>query len=285
MTITGIAKRLGSLGATSPLGLTGMTGMYGPADRGESIATIRAAVDNGIALLDTGDFYGMGDGEVVLREALDPFAREKVQISVKFGVMRGPDMSWLGYDTRPIAVKNFLTYTLRRLGTEYIDIYRPAGLDPEVPVEDTIGAIAEMVQAGYVRTIGLTDVDAQTLHRAHTVHPISDVQCEYSLFSRGPEAEILPMCRELGVGATAYGVLGRGLTRNRVLLDRLGMIAGQLGASVAQVAIAWVSAQGDDLVPLLSARTRSTLEESLGAVDITLSAEQLTALDGMAVAA
>ncbi|CAN5698868.1 aldo/keto reductase [soil metagenome] len=274
-----VKKRLGTLGATSPLGLTGMTGMYGPANRGEGIATIRTAVDAGVTLLDTGDFYGMGDNEALLREASDPFTRDKVQLSVKFGAMRGPDLSWLGYDTRPVAVKNFLTYTLKRLGTDYIDIYRPAGLDPEVPIEDTVGAIAEMVQAGYVRNIGLTDVDADTIRRAHAVHPLSDVQFEYSVISRGPDGDILHTCRELGIGITAYGVLARGLHRHRVLLDRLCAIAGHLEASVAQVAIAWVSAQGDDIVPLIGARTRTTLEESLGAVDLTLTTDQLAAIE------
>jgi aryl-alcohol dehydrogenase-like predicted oxidoreductase len=274
-----VHKRLGTLRSTSPLGLRGMTGMYGPADRGEGIATIRTAVDAGISLLDTGDFYGMGDNEVLLREAIDPFVRDKVQLSVKFGAMRGPDLSWLGYDTRPVAVKNFLTYTLKRLGTDYIDIYRPAGLDPEVPVEDTVGAIAEMVQAGYVRNIGLTDVDAHTIRRAHAVHPLSDVQLEYSVICRGAEGGVLATCRELGIGVTASGVLARGLHRHPVLLDRLCAIAGQLGATVAQIAIAWLSAQGDDIVPLVTARTRATLEESLGAVDVTLTTEQRTAID------
>jgi aryl-alcohol dehydrogenase-like predicted oxidoreductase len=274
-----VHKRLGTLRSTSPLGLTGMTGMYGPADRGEAIATIRTAVDAGISLLDTGDFSGMGDNEVLLREAIDPFVREKVQLGVKFGAMRSPDLSWLGYDTRPVAVKNFLTYTLKRLGTDYVDIYRPAGLDPQVPVEDTVGAIAEMVHAGYVRHIGLTDVDADTIRRAHAVHPLSDVQLEYSVLSRGAEGDIVATCRELGIGITAIGVLARGLHRHPVLLERLCSIAGQLGATVAQVAIAWVSAHGDDIVPLVNARSRATLEESVGAVAITLSAEQRAALD------
>lgn len=267
---------------TNSIGLMGITGMYGPADCGEYVETIRGAVEAGVTLFDTGDFYGMGENEVLLREALDPFLRERVQISVKFGAMRGPDMSWLGYDTRPVAVKNFLTYTLRRLGTDYVDIYRPACLDPEVPVEDTVGAIAEMVQAGYVRSVGLCDVDEATLRRAHAVHPVTDLQVEYSLTSRGPDEDVLRTCRELGVGLSAYGVLPRGLNGKHALVEQLRTVATELGATVAHVAIAWVCAQVDDIVALVEARTRDRLAESLGAVDITLSREQLAAIDRVA---
>jgi aryl-alcohol dehydrogenase-like predicted oxidoreductase len=193
------------------LGCMGMSDLYGPADRAESIATIHAALEAGITLLDSGDFYGMGHNELLLREALSGRNRSRAQLSIKFGGLRDPAGGWNGIDTRPAALKNFLAYTLQRLGTDYVDIYRPARLDPSVPIEETIGAIAELVQAGYVRQIGLSEVGAATLRRAQAVHAIADLQIEYSLFSRGIEAEILPTARELGIGITAYGVLSRGL--------------------------------------------------------------------------
>jgi aryl-alcohol dehydrogenase-like predicted oxidoreductase len=299
------------LGATGPevsvigLGCMGMSDLYGPADRGESIATIHAALDAGITLLDTGDFYGMGHNEMLIREALIGRDRDSVVISVKFGALRDVARNWLGYDARPAAVKNFLASSLRRLGTDYIDIYRPSRLDPAVPIEDTVGAIAEMVKAGYVRHIGLSEVGADTIRRAAAVHPISDLQIEYSLISRSIEDEILPTCRELGIGITAYGVLSRGLIRghwskarqgerdfranaprfqganldaNLALVERLRAIADGIGASVAQVAIAWVAAQGKDIVLLLGARRRDRLAEALGALDVKLSADDLAKL-------
>jgi aryl-alcohol dehydrogenase-like predicted oxidoreductase len=302
-------KNLGTLGPTSAmgLGLMGMSYMYGPSDRAESIATIHAALDAGVTLLDTGDFYGMGHNEMLLGEALRGRDREQVQISVKFGGQRGPDSSFLGFDGRPVAVKTSLAYSLQRLGTDHIDVYRPARLDPEVPIEDTVGAIAEMVKVGYVRHVGLSEVGADTIRRAHAVHPVSDLQIEYSLISRGIEGEILHTLRELGVGLTAYGVLSRGLIsghwspdrgggtgdfrshsprfsgenldRNLALVERLREVAAELGVSVAQVAIAWVSAQGDDIVPLVGARTRQRLAESLGALDVELTDEQLAAIE------
>jgi aryl-alcohol dehydrogenase-like predicted oxidoreductase len=301
-------KNLGTLGPTSAmgLGLMGMSYMYGSSDRAESIATIHAALDAGITLLDTGDFYGMGHNEMLLGEALRGHDREQVQISVKFGGQRGPDSSFLGFDGRPVAVKTSLAYSLQRLGTDHIDVYRPARLDPEVPIEDTVGAIAEMVKAGYVRHVGLSEVGADTIRRAHAVHPVSDLQIEYSLISRGLEGDILHACRELGIGVTAYGVLSRGLIsghwsaeratsgdirshsprfsgenldRNLALVDELRSVATELGVSVAQVAIAWVGAQGDDIVPLVGARTRERLTESLGAVDIQLTPQQLATIE------
>lgn len=204
------------------LGCMGMSDLYGPADRDESIATIHAALDAGITLLDSGDFYGMGHNEMLIREALGSRPRASVQISVKFGAMRGPDGAWNGYDCRPKAVRNFVAYSLKRLGTDYIDIYRPARLDPEVPVEETVGAIADLVKAGYVKHIGLSEVGADTLRRASSVHPISDLQIEYSVISRGIEAAILPTARELGIGITAYGVLSRGLISGHWRRERQG---------------------------------------------------------------
>jgi aryl-alcohol dehydrogenase-like predicted oxidoreductase len=300
------------LGTTGPrtsrigLGCMGMSDLYGPADRTESIATIHAALDAGITLLDTGDFYGMGHNELLIREALAGRPREQVQISVKFGALRGPDGSWLGYDCRPKAVKNFLAYTLKRLGTDYIDIYRPARLDPAVPIEDTVGAIGELVNAGYVRHIGLSEVGAETLRRAHAVHPVGDLQIEYSIISRGIEKTILPTARELGIGITAYGVLSRGLIsghwskdhagegdfrrfsprfaegnvdKNLGLVDQLRTIADEMGVTVAQLAIAWVLAHGADIVPLIGARRRDRLAEALGALPIQLSQADLARLD------
>jgi aryl-alcohol dehydrogenase-like predicted oxidoreductase len=301
-------KSLGTLGTTSEigLGLMGMSDAYGPSDRRESIATIHAALDAGITLLDTGDFYRMGHNELLLREALSGRDREEVQISVKFGAHRSPDGAFLGFDGRPVAVKTSLAYSLQRLGVDYIDVYRPARLDPQVPIEDTVGAIKEMIDAGYVRHVGLSEVGAETIRRAHAVHPVSDLQIEYSLISRGVEGAILTALRELGVGLTAYGVLSRGLIgghwspdsggngdfrsrfprfsgdnldRNLALVERLREVAAQLGVSVAQIAIAWVAAQGNDIVPLVGARTRQRLTEALGAVDVELTDEQLAAIE------
>jgi len=292
------------LGLTGPavsgigLGCMGMSDAYGPADRHESIATIHAALDAGITLFDTGDFYGMGRNELLIRDALAATRRDCVQISVKFGALRGPDRGWHGFDGRPAAVKNFLAYSLVRLSVDHVDIYRPARLDPSVPIEDTVGAIADMVKAGHVRHIGLSEVGSETLRRAHAVHPISDLQIEYSLLSRGIESDILKTCRELGVGVTAYGVLSRGLISghwtkvdgtgtdfrgmsprfqgtnldaNLALVEKLRAIAGAINATPAQVAIAWVLAQGNDIVPLVGARRKDRLAEALGARDVALS--------------
>ncbi|MFB8177385.1 aldo/keto reductase [Streptomyces sp. NPDC055966] len=289
------------------LGLMGMSDLYGPADDTESVATIHAALDAGITLLDTGDFYGMGHNELLLRDALRGRNRDNAVISVKFGALRDALGGWSGYDGRPEAVKNFLAYSLRRLGTDHIDIYRPARLDPNVPIEETVGAIAEMVQAGLVRHIGLSEVGADTLRRAHAVHPIADLQIEYSLMSRGIEDEILPTARELGIGITAYGVLSRGLLsghwskdrqlggqdfrgisprfqgenldRNLALVDALRAVAEAKGATVAQVAIAWVAAQGKDIVPLVGARRRDRLTEALGAQALVLTDTELAAIE------
>jgi len=302
-------RRLGSTGPTVSafgLGCMAMSDAYGPAHRGESIATVHAALDAGITLLDTGDFYAMGHNEMLIREALRDWPRDKVQISVKFGALRGPAGEFNGLDCRPAAIKNFLAYSLQRLGTDYIDIYRPARLDPNVPVEETIGGIAEMVKAGYIRHIGLSEVGADTMRRAHAVHPIVDLQIEYSLIERGIERDILKTCRELGIGITAYGVLARGLISghwskdsgkvgkdhrlmsprfqganldaNLALAEQLRAIAAEIGATPAQVAIAWVAAQGKEIVPLVGARTRNRLTEALGAAKVTLTQVHLAAL-------
>jgi aryl-alcohol dehydrogenase-like predicted oxidoreductase len=280
----------------------GMSGMYGPADETESIATIHAALEAGITLLDTGDFYGMGHNEMLIGRALEGRERESVLLSVKFGAQRGPDGGWLGYDARPEAVKTACAYSLKRLRTDYIDIYRPARLDAKVPIEETVGAIGELIDAGYVRYAGLSEVGAETIRKAASTRPITDLQIEYSLISRGPEQTILPTCRELGIAITAYGVLSRGLIsghfsaerrldgtdfrsraprfqgenleRNLALVEQLSAIAREKDASAAQVAIAWVLSKGEDIVPLIGARTRERLAEALGALELHLDADE-----------
>ncbi|MET7455362.1 aldo/keto reductase [Streptomyces sp. NPDC005574] len=311
-----MTTRTRTLGTTGPqvsalgLGCMGMSALYGDADRAESIATIHAALEAGVTLLDTGDFYGMGHNELLIGEALRtaPAARrEQALTSVKFGALRGPDGSWSGYDGRPAAVRNFAAYSLQRLGVDHIDVYRMARLDPDVPVEETVGAISELVEQGYVRHIGLSEVGAETIRRAAATAPIADLQIEYALISRGIEAEILPTTRELGIGVTAYGVLSRGLIsghfthdrqlaandfrthsprfqgdnlrHNLDLVEALRKVAEGKGVSVAQIAIAWVLSRGEDIVPLIGARSRERLAESLGALDVTLDAADLTAIE------
>ncbi|MGW5636661.1 aldo/keto reductase [Streptomyces sp. NPDC003832] len=305
-----------TLGTTGPqvfplgLGCMGMSALYGDADRAESIATVHAALEAGVTLLDTGDFYAMGHNELLVGEALRtaPAARrEQALVSVKFGALRSPDGAWSGYDGRPAAVRNFAAYSLQRLGVDHIDVYRLARLDPDVPIEETVGAVAELVEQGYVRHIGLSEVGADTVRRAAATAPIADLQIEYSLISRGIEDEVLPTTRELGIAVTAYGVLSRGLIsghftgdrqlaandframsprfqgdnlrHNLELVEALRKIAEQKGVSVAQIAIAWVLSRGEDIVPLVGARTRQRLDEALGALDVTLDADDLAAIE------
>ncbi|GAA2412320.1 aldo/keto reductase [Actinomadura vinacea] len=302
-----------TLGKTGPavsalgLGAMGMSGAYGAADRTESVATVHAALEAGVTLFDTGDFYAMGHNELLLAEALRGRDRDSYRLSVKFGMLRGPGPQFGGQDGRPEAVRNFLAYSLTRLGTDHIDIYRPARLDPAVPIEETVGAIKEMIDAGYVRHLGLSEVDAATIRRAHAVHPVADLQIEYSLISRAVEAEVLPTLRELGIGLTAYGVLGRGLIsghwsagrtagpgdsrgfsprfagrnleHNLALVEALRRVAAAKGCTVAQLAIAWVAAQGQDIVPLVGARTRERLAEALPAMELTLTTDDLAEIE------
>lgn len=283
------------------LGCMGMSRMYGAADDSESIATIHAALERGVNLLDTGDFYGQGANELLIGRALQG-RRDKALLSVKFGAMRGPDGSFTGYDARPAAVKNFLAYSLTRLGVDHVDIYRPARLDSTVPIEDTIGAIADLVKAGYVRYIGLSEVGADTIRRAAAVHPIVDLQIEYSLVSRGPEDKIFPTLGELGIAVTAYGVLSRGLltgskptagdfrahlprftgdnlAKNQRLAATLAQLAARRGVTPAQLAIAWARAKGPAIIPLVGARTRKQLDDALAALSLELSADDIATLE------
>lgn len=302
-----------NLGRTGPavsalgLGAMGMSGVYGAADRAESVATVHAALDAGVTLIDTGDFYAMGHNELLLAEALRGRPRDSYRLSVKFGMLRGPGQEFGGTDGRPEAVKNFLAYSLTRLGTDHIDVYRPARLDPSVPIEETVGAIKDMIDAGHVRHLGLSEVDAETIRRAHAVHPVADLQIEYSLISRAVEAEVLPTLRELGIGMTAYGVLSRGLIsghwsadraaapgdsrgltprfaegnvrHNLTLVDALRRVADDKGCTVAQLAIAWVASRGEDIVPLVGARTRERLAEALPALEVELGAGDLAEIE------
>lgn len=304
------------LGATGPnvsrmgLGCMGMSGVYGPADRAESIATIHAALDAGVNLIDTGDFYGMGHNEMLIAEALKGVPRDDYVLSVKFNALRDPAGGWCGFDSRPEAVRNFLAYSLERLGVETIDIYRPSRLDPKVPIEETMAALVECKEEGWIRHIGLSEVGAETLRRAAAIHPISDLQIEYALVTRGIEDEILPTCRELGIAVTAYGVLSRGLIggnwkpgasaeelgpfrqhsprfaganaeANFALVQKLNEVAQEIGFSAAQAAIAWVSAQGADVVPIVGARTRTRLAEAIAAFETTLSPEEIALIENV----
>jgi aryl-alcohol dehydrogenase-like predicted oxidoreductase len=299
-------RRLGTNGpevSALGLGCMGFSGTYGPAEDTESLKTIHAAIDAGITLLDTGDFYGMGHNELLVGRAIKD-RRDKVFVAVKFGALRAPNGQFVGYDARPAAVKTFLAYSLQRLGTDYIDLYQPARLDPAVPIEDTIGAIGEMLKAGYVRHIGVSELSAASIKRAQAAHPIAALQIEYSLMSRGIEREILPAVRELGMAVTAYGVLSRGLLggyaglegggdirhrmprfaaenlkHNQAMVDALGTIAAEKNANAAQIAIAWVLARGADIIPLIGTRKTARIKEAIAATQIALSADDLRRIE------
>ena len=300
------------LGATGPevfplgLGCMGMSGVYGATDDAESVRTIQAAIDRGVTLIDTGDFYGMGHNELLVRRGIKAGRRDKVQLSVKFGALRGPDGGWLGVDTRPAAVKTWAAYSLKRLGVEVIDVYRPARLDPAVPIEETVGAIADLVKAGYVRHIGLSEVGVETIRRAQKVHPIVDLQIEYSLASRGPEAAIFPALAELGISATLYGVFSRGLLtgskangpgdfrnylprfsgahreQNQGVVSALQAFARERKLTAGQLAVAYVVAKQPSLLPVVGAKTIAQLDDSLGALERPLSKEDVAALEKLA---
>jgi aryl-alcohol dehydrogenase-like predicted oxidoreductase len=303
--------RNGPMVSAFGLGCMGMSGIYGPAEDAESIATIHAALDAGITVIDTGDFYGMGHNEMLIRDALKGGKRERAFIMVKCGSLRSPDGKIVGDDARPQSIKNFLSYSLRRLGTDHVDLYQPSRVDPQVPIEDTIGAIADMVKAGYVRHIDLSEASAKTIRRAAAVHPIAALQIEYSLFSRGIEREILPTLRELGVALVAYGVLSSGLISDRAqaartapselrtrrprffaenfaqniaLVEALSKIARDKGVSTQALAFAWVKSRGDDVVPLIGARRRDQLKEALPAAELKLSADDLVRIEQAAPA-
>ena len=307
MATPGKTTKLGQTGPeVFPLGLgcMGMSGMYGATDDAESVATIQAAIDAGVTLIDTGDFYGMGHNELLIGRAIAG-RRDRVQLSVKFGALRGPDGNWLGIDTRPVAVKNFCAYSLKRLGVEAIDVYRPSRLDAKVPIEDTIGAIAELVKAGHVRHVGLSEVGAETIARAQRVHPIVDLQIEYSLASREPERSIFPALTRLGISATLYGIFSRGLLtgskprgrgdargyfprsspgnlgQNDAVVAKLQHFAADRGLSTGQLALAWARARQPGFVPLVGAKTRKQLADALGALDKPMSPSDAAALEAL----
>lgn len=306
-----LSRRLGATGPTvSALGLgaMGMSDAYGPSNEADSLATIDAALDAGVTLIDTGDFYGMGHNEMLLGRALKGAKRDRAILSVKYGALRDPAGAFIGIATDPASTKSAIAYTLKRLNVDHIDIYRPARVSPMVPIEDTIGAISDLVKAGYVRHIGLSEAGAETIRRAHKVHPIVDLQIEYAIISRTVEATILPTLRELGIGMTAYGVLSRGLIsdnalaggsrggfrshsprfqgenfdKNLNLVRALKAIADEKRCSVAQLAIAWVASRGDDIVPLVGARTPQRLAEAIAGMDVTLTPDEMARIDAAA---
>jgi len=301
-------RRLGAQGpevSVVGLGCMAMSGTYGPVEDAESVATIHEAIERGVTLIDTGDFYGRGHNELLLREALKGGKRDRVFIQVKFGAQLEPSGRFIGFDGRPASVKTFLTYTLTRLGTDHVDLYQPSRLDPRVPIEETVGAIADMVKADHVRFIGLSEMGSATIRRAHSVHPITALQIEYSLMSRSIEKEILPAVRELGIGVTAYGILSRGLLartgsvdsgnrdirgrfprfqrenleRNLRLVQALDVVAKKKETTTARLACAWVLSRGEDIIPLLGARNRQQLRDSLGALELSFTPADLEEIE------
>jgi aryl-alcohol dehydrogenase-like predicted oxidoreductase len=302
-------RQLGRNGPVLPalgLGCMGMSDFYGTADEAESRATIRAAIDAGVKLLDAGDFYGWGHNELLVAQALEGVPRDRVFLAVKFGALRDPGGGWGGFDARPAHLRNYLAQTLRKLRTDHVDLYQPARLDPAVPIEEVVGTMAELVKAGWIRYVGLSEVGPDTLRRASRVHPIAQLQIEYSLMSRGIEAKVLPACRELGIGVTAYGVLSRGLLgghmrggpdrprdgrgrfprfqgenleKNLALVEALRAVAAEKGATPSQLAIAWVLSRGNDVLPLVGARRRVQLADALQALELRLSPDDLTRIE------
>jgi len=303
-------RQLGRSGPVLPalgLGCMGMSDFYGAADEAESRATIRAALDAGLKLVDTGDFYGTGHNELLIAQALEGIPRDRVFLAVKFGALRDPGGGWGGFDARPARIRNDLAQTLRKLRTDHVDLYQPARVDPQVPIEDVVGTIGELVKGGWVRHVGLSEAGPETLRRAARVHPIAQLQIEYSLMSRSIEARVLPACRELGIGVTAYGVLSRGLlgggmgatgpnrprdgrgrfprfqgenlVTNLALVEALRALAAEKGATPAQLSIAWVLSRGEDIVPLVGARRRDQLADALRALELRLSPEDLARIE------
>jgi aryl-alcohol dehydrogenase-like predicted oxidoreductase len=300
-------RQLGSQLTVSALGLgcMGMSEFYGPGDEAESIATIRRALDLGVCFLDTADMYGYGRNEELVGRAIEG-RRSQVVLATKFGNVRGPNGEFLGICGRPDYVHQACDASLRRLGVDVIDLYYQHRVDPQTPIEDTVGAMADLVGAGKVRFLGLSEAAPATLRRASAVHPITALQTEYSLWTRDPEAEILSTCRSLGVGFVAYSPLGRGfltgritnpetlspddfrrrsprfqdenLQRNLELADALRELACEKGCTAAQLALAWVLAQGGDVVPIPGTRRARYLEENVAALDISLSGDELRRL-------